>query len=167
MNSAREIWVQLEQRFSLSNGSRKYKINKKIYEVKQNHSSMSEYYIKLKCLWEELEDMNELPKITATTDEITVFLKALTKQGEEQRLFQFLNGLDEKYGPQRSQLLLMSPLPSVEAACSLLQQERVIERFWKLETWKLNQLHCLAKLVMPKGVVSVEIEDMSKRNVGW
>ena len=87
LNSAREIWVQLEQRFSLSNGSRKYKINKEIYEVKQNHSSVSEYYTKLKCLWEELEDMNELPKITAITDEITAFLKALTKQRKEQRLF--------------------------------------------------------------------------------
>ncbi|KAJ8423575.1 hypothetical protein Cgig2_006916 [Carnegiea gigantea] len=32
LNSAREIWVQLKQRFSLSNGSRKYKINKEIYE---------------------------------------------------------------------------------------------------------------------------------------
>jgi len=43
--------------------------------------------------------MNELPKLTALTNEIIAFLKALTKQREEQRLFQFLNGLDNKYGP--------------------------------------------------------------------
>ena len=36
--------------------------------------------------------MNELSKIYAITDEITIFLKALTEQREEQRLFQFLNG---------------------------------------------------------------------------
>ena len=87
LNSAQEIWEQPEQRFSLSNGSRKYRINKEIYEVKQNHSSVSEYYTRLKCLSGELEDMSELPKISTITDEIAMFLKALRKQREEQRLF--------------------------------------------------------------------------------
>ncbi|KAJ8430478.1 hypothetical protein Cgig2_003060 [Carnegiea gigantea] len=69
LNSAGQIRLQLEQRFALSNGSRKYKLNKDIYEVKQNHASISDYYTKLKCLWEDLEDMNELPKLSAITDE--------------------------------------------------------------------------------------------------
>jgi len=123
LDSTREIWLQLEQRFSLSNGSRKYRINKEIYEVKQNHGPVSECYTKLRCLWEELEDMSQLPKITVMTEEITMFLQAWTKQREEQKLFQFLNGLDDKFGPQRSQLLLMTPLPTVESACALIQQE--------------------------------------------
>ena len=87
LDSTREMWIQLEQRFSLSNGSRKYRINKEIYEVMQNHCAVNEYYTKLRSLWVELKDMNQLPKITNITEDITVFLQALTKQREEQRLF--------------------------------------------------------------------------------
>jgi len=34
LNSAREMWMQLEKRFSLHNGSRKYHINKEVYSLK-------------------------------------------------------------------------------------------------------------------------------------
>ena len=57
------------------------------------------------------------------TPEVSAFLTVLTQQKEEQRLFQFLNGLDEQFGNLRSQMLMMVPLPSVESACSMLQQE--------------------------------------------
>ena len=66
--------MQLDQQFSLSNGSRKNKINKEVYEIKQNHSSVSEYYTRLKCLWSELEGMNELPKISVIIEDIAEFL---------------------------------------------------------------------------------------------
>ena len=77
----------------------------------------------MKGAWEELESLNELPGITTSADDVTKFLACLTKQMAEHRLFQFLNGLDEMYQAQRSQILLMSPLPSVEIVCGMLQQE--------------------------------------------
>lgn len=67
--------------------------------------------------------MNEMPKVTTTTSEMTALLKAIQVQKDESKLFQFLNGLDEVFGPQRSQLLMLSPLPSVEMACAAIQQE--------------------------------------------
>lgn len=56
---------------------------------------------------------------------MTKLLKGLAKQRAEQQLFQFLNGLDENYSPQRSHSLLISPLPTVESACSMLHQEEL------------------------------------------
>lgn len=77
----------------------------------------------MRCTWEELEALNSLPPLTSLTTEINEFIRALNMQQEEQKLFQFLNGLDEVYGTQRSQILMMTPLPSVEVACSYLEQE--------------------------------------------
>ncbi|PWA50769.1 hypothetical protein CTI12_AA290690 [Artemisia annua] len=123
IGTAHAIWIQLETRFALSNGSHKYKLNRETYETIQSGISVSEYFTSMKCLWEELDSMNEFPRIINITPEIVVFLNALNVQKEEQRLFQFLNGLDDHFSQQRSQLLLNSPLPSVEVACALLQQE--------------------------------------------
>ncbi|PWA75600.1 hypothetical protein CTI12_AA240010 [Artemisia annua] len=121
--SACETWIQLETRFSLSNGSRKYKLSKECFEIQQQGSTVSEYYTRMKCVWEELDSMLMLPRLVTITPEMSNFLSAVEKQKEEQRLFQFLNGLDDCYGAQRSQLLLLNPLPSVENACAVIQQE--------------------------------------------
>ncbi|KAL2896215.1 Retrovirus-related Pol polyprotein from transposon TNT 1-94 [Bienertia sinuspersici] len=47
-SSSREVWIQLEKRFSISNGALKYKINKQLYDTKQWGMPISEYYTKLK-----------------------------------------------------------------------------------------------------------------------
>ncbi|XP_021765865.1 uncharacterized protein LOC110730064 [Chenopodium quinoa] len=118
-----EIWNQLEKRFSLVNGSRKYKLNKELYDTKQQSMTISEYYTQMKAIWEELESLNVLPSIGEVNAEVAAFLTALGKQNEEQKLFQFLNGLDDAHGAQRSQILMMKTLPSVETTCSFLEQE--------------------------------------------
>ncbi|XP_021849185.1 uncharacterized protein [Spinacia oleracea] len=123
MTNSSLMWKQLDQRFSLTNGSRKYKLNRDLYETKQMSKSISDYYTVMRGLWEELESLNDFPPITTMTTEINAFVQALNQQQEEQKLFQFLNGVDDHYSPQRSQLLMMSPLPSLETACSYLQQE--------------------------------------------
>lgn len=102
IDSTNEIWTHLERRFCLSNGSRKYKINREIYELKQCGISVSEYYSKMKCLWVELDAMDDLPRVTVLSDEMTEFLKKLSGQREENKLFKFLNGLDDVYNAQRS-----------------------------------------------------------------
>lgn len=67
----------------------------------------------MRCYWEELESLNTLPTITNVKSEINNFINALNQQKYELKLFRFLNGLDEDYATQRSQLLMISPLPSV------------------------------------------------------
>lgn len=121
MSSAKDIWSNLETRFSLTNGSRKYKLSRDLYELKQNADSVTEYYTSMKAVWEELDSLNMLHVVASPTPDVVKLLEAINLQREESRLFQFLNGLSEQYNLQRSQLLLQSPLPTVESACSALE----------------------------------------------
>ncbi|XP_074351695.1 uncharacterized protein LOC141690832 [Apium graveolens] len=123
INSASEVWSQLEKRFLLSNGSRKYKLNKDLFALKQNNMKLNDYFTTLSSLWEEIESMNALPVVTTVATDITAFIDAINKQKAEARLFQFLNGLDDMYVALTSQLLMQNPLPTVEIAFSALQQE--------------------------------------------
>ncbi|PWA82321.1 hypothetical protein CTI12_AA179020 [Artemisia annua] len=84
MGTAHAIWLQLETRFALSNGSHKYKLNRETYGIMQSGRSISEYYTNMNCVWEELDSMNELPRIVNITPEVVVFLQALNTQKEEQ-----------------------------------------------------------------------------------
>ncbi|KAL2941424.1 Retrovirus-related Pol polyprotein from transposon TNT 1-94 [Bienertia sinuspersici] len=123
LDSARNIWIQLEKRFTVSNGAAKYRLNKALYYTEQGEMSINEYFTKMSSIWEEIEDLNQLPAITHMNPEIRAFVEALNKRREEEHLFQFLNGLNEDYAQQRSQLLMQTPLPTVEGACASLQQE--------------------------------------------
>ena len=125
VNEACQMWRLLEQRFTVTNGTRKYRLNKHLYETRQQGRSVVEYYTNMKGVWEELDELNSIPPITNMNEEIRAFVDALKKQEDENRLFQFLNGIDECYNLQRSQMLMMMSLPTVEVACSMLQQEEM------------------------------------------
>jgi len=116
----------------------------------------------MKCILEELDSMIDLPQITYSNDEIIAFLRALLQQQDEQKLFQFLNGLDDNYGTHRSQILLMTRLPSVEIVYGMLQQE-------EMQTEALDDLepyHEASALLRRAMMINMGIEDITKTNAG-
>ncbi|KAL2944541.1 Retrovirus-related Pol polyprotein from transposon TNT 1-94 [Bienertia sinuspersici] len=123
MNTAKDMWRSLEQRFQISNGARRYQISKQIYETKQNGKNVNEYYTEMKILWEELDNLIFYPPLTEINPEVAAYLNAKHQQEEEQKLFQFLNGLDEINGAIRSHLLMHPTLPTADEACCAIQQE--------------------------------------------
>jgi len=83
VKTAAKIWSELEKRFAIANGSRKYHLNKETYSLKQDGQSVSDHYTRMKSVWEEIESMSELPCITTTAKDVDQFLNCLTKQQVE------------------------------------------------------------------------------------
>jgi hypothetical protein len=114
--SAKELWNELEERFGGCNGPQLYQIQREICSITQGSQSVSQYYTKLKGLWDELTYLMPLPECTCgsakTVSDITSF----------NRLMQFLMGLSEEYEQIRSQILVMEPLPAVNKAYSMIQR---------------------------------------------
>ncbi|KAL2941906.1 Structural maintenance of chromosomes protein 2 [Bienertia sinuspersici] len=101
VGSAQEIWKRLENRFSVANGSRKYQLCKAMYEMKQLNKKIFDYYTQMKCLWEEFEALKHYPPISRLNIEMSAYVNAVKKEEEEQKLFQFLNGLNEQFSTMR------------------------------------------------------------------
>ncbi|GAV90097.1 UBN2_3 domain-containing protein, partial [Cephalotus follicularis] len=75
------------------------------------------YYYKLRQLWDEYDSLVTLPSCGCDTS------KAYVEHDQQQKLLQFLMGLNDSYGNIRSQILLLSPLPTIGQAFSLISQE--------------------------------------------
>ncbi|KAK8272656.1 hypothetical protein V6Z12_D11G348900, partial [Gossypium hirsutum] len=82
----------------------------------QGTSSVSTYFTKIRLLWDEYDVL--VPSPTCDCD----FTRRNTHL-QQQRLFQFLMGLNETYSNVRSQVLLMQPLPTVNQAYSLVMRD--------------------------------------------
>jgi len=116
------VWNDLKDRFSKSNDSRIYQIHQEIAEHRQGDLTISEYYTKLKALWDELDSYHE--PITYTCDGS----KAYACREEKERVMQLLMGLNEPYSTMRGSILMMSPIPDTRRVHGLiLQHERQMD----------------------------------------
>ncbi|XP_070047324.1 uncharacterized protein [Nicotiana tomentosiformis] len=79
------------------------------------------YYTKVKRIWDELDTLNTCEHCTCECDcgGKSRTLKSL----QDGRLIQFLMGLNDTYSAVRSNILMITPLPSVNQAYSLLIQD--------------------------------------------
>ena len=107
-STAHEVWEDLRERFSQSNAPYIFEIQRDIACLRQEQLFVYAYNTKLKGLWDELASYND------TTH---------GQQQDQQKLMQFLMGLNDSYSVVRGQILLMNPLPSVRQAYSSISQK--------------------------------------------
>ncbi|PHT70705.1 hypothetical protein T459_25809, partial [Capsicum annuum] len=106
------VWNELFERFNKVDDARTFNLHKEIATLSQGTTPMS--FSKLKDLWEEFEALVPAPGCDCEkSKEVVLHLQKL-------KLFQFLMGLNETYTQARSQILLMTPLPTVNQAYAMI-----------------------------------------------
>ena len=113
----RDVWLNLEDRFSQSNNPRIFKLKRDIATLTQGSMTISAYFTTLKSHWDELAMLTPTPQCTCG------ILTELNHMQDTERVFQFLMGLHDSYASIRSQVLAMDPLPPVNKVYSTLHQE--------------------------------------------
>ncbi|XP_072087400.1 uncharacterized protein [Arachis hypogaea] len=111
--NAKDLWDDIEERFSMVNGPRSQQLKAELAECKQHGIAMGSYYGKLKTIWDELANYEKIPNCTCGGCKCNIGV-LLEKRKQEERVHQFLMGLDDvSYGIVRSNILATDPFPSL------------------------------------------------------
>ncbi|XP_057994403.1 uncharacterized protein LOC131174666 [Hevea brasiliensis] len=109
-----ELWNELKQRFGGSNGPMLYQIKWEINSFSQANLPLMVYFTKVNKLRDELSCLRKFPVCTCSVAKVVADIE------EEDKLIQFLMGLNDNYEHVRSQILLHDPLPVVNKAYSMI-----------------------------------------------
>lgn len=116
-SNAHNVWKDLKERFDKRNLTRIYQVHREISTMSQGTFTVSEYYSKLRNLWDEYVSLVPLP--ACECDKYKVYAEHM----ENQKLMQFLMGLNDNFAQSRSQILMTVPSPSLNQAYNLIMQD--------------------------------------------
>jgi hypothetical protein len=120
-----DVWNDLKDRFMRGDRIRVAQLHQEIANLKQGNRKISEYFTELRSLWEELEQYRPLPRCNCPIPCTCVAMRNSRSFKLEDKIIQFLIGLNDKYQGVASQVLLMEPSPVINKVFSMvMQQER-------------------------------------------
>ncbi|XP_019089186.1 PREDICTED: uncharacterized protein LOC109127987 [Camelina sativa] len=117
-----DLWTHIQKRFSVKNGQHVQRLKTELANCQRKGFAVEAYYGKLTKLWTSLADFQR----AKTVEEIA-------REREEDKLHQFLMGLDEAvFGAVKSSLLARDPLPSLDEAYQVVTQDEESKRASRL-----------------------------------
>lgn len=124
LKTAREIWVDLEERFGQGSAAQLYSLNEEWTSLSQDSSmTVAEYYTRAKVIWDEIDSIVSFPTCQCNGCTCTLTQKFLKLQ-QDQRLIEFLMKLHENFAQIRSNILMMTPLPNISQAYRIFVAEQ-------------------------------------------
>ncbi|CAN7045248.1 unnamed protein product [Brassica oleracea var. botrytis] len=122
LDTARQMWLDIHDQFKQSDGPRNADIKQQIFAEVQGSQSVSDYYTKLKQLWEELKN-HESPYTCCCNRSDCSSLKRILQRDEQDKILKFLTGLNDTFTATRGQILMMEPRPNISKVFNLVSQE--------------------------------------------
>ncbi|XP_070022367.1 uncharacterized protein [Nicotiana sylvestris] len=113
------IWKQLNNRYGTVNGTKVFELKRELASTYQGSLDIASYFTKLKRIWDELGVMCSSHANTCTC----AAKESLQKEKDEDKVHQFLMGLNEVYVGVRSNLIMMQPFPSLDNVYNILLQD--------------------------------------------
>ena len=141
--TAREIWLNLEERYGQASGTVLYAVQQDLYKLKQGQDSVSSYYTKIKMIWDELDAIDPIP-VSDCTHCTGILIQKLIKSQEDRRLVDFLMKLNDGFEIMRGNILVMSPLPSISHVYRLLLQEESHKKLYQPPTQSNDEVMAFA-----------------------
>ena len=120
--TAHDVWKELEERYGQSNKARLFQAQKDVCCISQGELDIAAYFNKAKRLWDEFTAASASPRCTCCKCECDINGK-LNQYFQDQKLIQFLMGLNETYTQVRGNILMINPSPTLSQVYSLLVQE--------------------------------------------
>lgn len=111
-NTTASIWNDLREKFSIQKAPCIFQLSKSVSQSTQD--TVSQYYNKLKVLWDDLEIYELMPTCTYG------LVKTLMEYAHHSRVMQFLMGLNGSYDAVCAQILLHESLPPLNRVLSLV-----------------------------------------------
>ncbi|XP_056692183.1 uncharacterized protein [Spinacia oleracea] len=99
LKSARDVWLDLEDKFGFSSMAQVYSLEKKLAEISQGDKSVSEFLTEIKSVWDAIEEATE------------------------KMVMQFMMKLTDQYATIRGNVLMVPTLPKVSEVYRLFAEE--------------------------------------------
>ncbi|KAL2924272.1 Retrovirus-related Pol polyprotein from transposon TNT 1-94 [Bienertia sinuspersici] len=124
VDSSQDLWFEISERYGHYTGPQIYQLKKELNNLRQENMTLVAYFIRLKRFWDEIKSIRSFPTCSCGAIHSCTcnLLKRIADFEEEERLMQFLLGLNENFDGVITNLLSMAPLPTVNRAYYLAQQ---------------------------------------------
>ncbi|XP_076945441.1 uncharacterized protein LOC143616514 [Bidens hawaiensis] len=117
-----EMWNDLLERFGKESAPRVYELKQLLSLTKQDGTSVSAYYTRLRAIRDEIRSVFPTPRCSCGGCKCGI-TKTVCDLRDKERLYEFLLGLDNYYSTIRTQLLVMKPTPTLGEAYRLVSED--------------------------------------------
>ncbi|XP_078166075.1 uncharacterized protein LOC144560701 isoform X2 [Carex rostrata] len=121
---ARDVWkAVVVAYFDGKDKTQVYNLRRKVTRLKQSGRPLEEYFNNLQFFWQEIDFRRPNPM------ECPKDIEKHNSLVQEERVYNFLDGLDDRLDSIRAEVLRMEPFPSIEEAFARIRQEDVRQNY--------------------------------------